>query len=158
MVTMLEIKAAYDSAKAALQIAQGINSLNSETEKNAAIIDVQRNVVDAQRGLSSALETIDQLEREIARLKEWAKEKERYELRAIGDRAVAYAEKASIENPTTPHWLCQPCFDKSEKSAMQFQNVVSPIGGLGMFGVWRCNRCHADVLTPRHATPANPDG
>jgi len=153
MVTMVEFKAAYDATKAAFQIAEGYSSLKSEAAKNAAIVDIQRHVVESQRGLSAAMDEINALKQEIVRLKDWSGEKERYELKGIGSRAIVYAEKPTVENPKAPHWLCQQCFDDTHKSVLQFSGTVQPAGAYGIMGVWKCSRCKAEVLTGRNATP-----
>src|SRR5690348_15984493 len=112
MVTMLEIKAAYDSAKAAVEIAKGYSALKTEAAKNAAIIDVQQHVVEAQQGLSAALHRINELEQEIARLEDWSAEKKRYELAEAGRGSFAYRLKEGVESPEPPHWICPQCYQK----------------------------------------------
>jgi hypothetical protein len=154
---MASVAGAYDAAKAAFQMLQGYNSLKTEAAKNAAIVDIQHHVVETQRGLSAAMEEIDALKQEVVRLKDWSGEKKRYDLTPIGERAVVYAEKPDVEEPKAPHWLCQQCFDDTHKSALQFRDVVAPMGGLGMMAVWTCNRCKAEIRTGRHTTPAHPD-
>jgi hypothetical protein len=153
---MASIAGGYEAAKAAFQMLQGYSALKSEADKNAAIVDIQRHVVETQQGMATAMEEINTLKQEVVRLKDWTAEKERYELTAIGERAFVYAEKQGVENPKAPHWLCQQCFDNAHKSALQFATVVGMAGGLGQMAVWRCSHCNGDIRTGRHATPANP--
>jgi hypothetical protein len=154
---MASIAGGYEAAKAAFQMLQGYGALKSEAEKNAAIVDIQRHVVETQQGMAAAIEEIGALKQEIVRLKDWSSEKKRYDLTAIGERAIVYAEKQGVDNPKAPHWLCQQCFDETHKSALQFRDVVAPIGGLGMMSVWRCGRCKDEIRAGRSTTPANPN-
>ena len=141
MVGILEIKAAYDSAKAAFQIAEGISSLKTETAVNAAVIDLQRLVVDAQRGLSASLETIDELEKEIVRLKDWSAEKQRYELADAGEGSFAYKLKEGVEPPEPLHWICPHCYQKGEKAIMKHEDLP-----VGRCEVLACHPCGYEIV------------
>ena len=142
MVGVLEIKAAYDSAKAAFQIAEGISSLKTEAAVNTAVIDLQRHVVDAQRGLSASLETIDELEKEIVRLKDWAAEKQNYELAVTGQGSLAYKLKEGVEPPQPAHWICPQCYEDGKKSILKHETL--PVGRAETLV---CHRCGYDVVT-----------
>jgi len=158
MVGIIEVKAGYDAAKAAFQIAQGMSALKTEAAINGAIIELQRHTVDAQRGLSASLETIGELEKEIVRLENWSAEKERYKLKAISPRAYAYTIKPGIEGGDDPHWLCQPCFDSSHKSVLQWAGkTVSPSGITGTFATWGCRRCGQEIHVGRNQSPGDPN-
>jgi hypothetical protein len=141
MIGIMEIKAGYEGAKAALDIAKGVSSLKTETAVNAAIIDIQRHVVEAQQGLSTSLQKIDELEKEIVRLKDWSAEKERYELKDTGSGAVAYALKQSVAGGQPAHYLCADCFENGHKAYLQPEERVP---GRDQFLV--CNQCRADLL------------
>ena len=123
MVGILEIKAGYESAKAALQIAQGISSLKSETAVNAAVIDIQRHTLDAQQALSASLDRIGELEKEVMRLKDWSAEKECYELADTGQGSLAYRLKEGVQPPQPAHWICPHCYQKGEKSILNHETL-----------------------------------
>lgn len=142
MVGIVEIKAAYDSAKAAFQIAEGIGSLKTEAAVNAAIIDLQRHTVDAQRGLSASLETIGELEKEIVRLKDWSAEKQNYELADTGQGSLAYKLKDGVEPPQPAHYICPQCYEDGKKSILKHEAL--PIGRADTLV---CTRCNFDVVT-----------
>jgi hypothetical protein len=127
MIGIMEIKAGYEGAKAALDIAKGVSSLKTETAVNAAIIDIQRHVVEAQQGLSTSLQKIDELEKEIVRLKDWSAEKERYELKDTGSGAVAYALKQSVAGGQPAHYLCADCFENGHKAYLHGSHPLSTL-------------------------------
>ena len=107
------LQAGYAGTKAALDIAKGILSFKTEVERNQAVIDIQRHVLDtqcalgdAEREYTASLKRIDTLEAEIARLKDWSAEQERYELADAGAGTLAYRQKAAMEDGQPAHWLC----------------------------------------------------
>ncbi len=139
MVGILEIKAGYEGAKAALDIAKGINSLKTETAINGAIIEIQRHVVDAQRGLSASLQRIDELEKEIVGLKSWAAEKERYQLREFPAGSFAYALQVEKAEGEPAHNLCPNCYQEGHKAILQ--TVARHSNG----HIVSCLRCKAEI-------------
>ena len=144
-----QLSAAYASAKAALDIAQGIQSLNTETKVNQAVIDIQRHVIDAQRGLMDAeqihtglLKKIEALEAEIMRMKDWSAEQERYELADTGQGSFAYRIKPGMENGEPPHWICPNCYQDGKKSIMKEE--ILPVGSAHVLA---CHPCGFDCVT-----------
>lgn len=116
-LTMIEMfKAGYDGLKAAVDIAKGIEALKTETAINQAVIDIQRNVLEAQRALTNAeqmhaadLKRVAELEQKIAGFEAWESEKQRYQLEAVDRGAFAYVHKPGMESGEPPMWLCQTC-------------------------------------------------
>ncbi|MEH6714158.1 hypothetical protein [Parasphingorhabdus flavimaris] len=124
MIEQLQI--GYTGLKTALEIAQGIQALKTETAVNQAVIDIQRHVVEAQKSLTEAdtihsadLKRIDALEQEIVSLKDWSAEQENYELADAGNEVLAYRIKSSVETSEPPHWLCPNCYQNRKKSILQ---------------------------------------
>ena len=151
---MLEMfKAAYNGLKAAGDIAHGFIALKTETEKNAAIIDIQRHVLDGQRALMEAdmlhsadLRRIGELEQHIAGMENWDREKERYHLKAIDTGAFACMHKPGMDAGEPAMWLCQTCFEKRHKSPLQFRGQINSVGGgRGQHSKWGCNLCTSEV-------------
>lgn len=149
-----EIRAGYESAKAALNIAKGIGALKTETAVNGAVIDIQRHVLEAQQALSASLQRIDELEKEVVRLKDWSAEKQRYQLKRFFPGSVAYVLKAGMEEGEAPHRLCPDCFHRGNKSFFQ------PTGEqIRRYTVHRCYSCRAEAAMgqemPSDAAPDN---
>lgn len=149
-----EIQAGYAGTKAALDIAKGIFALKTEVERNQAVIDIQRNVIEAQNALSTAereysasLKRIDALEQEIVRLKDWSGELERYEPRDVYRGAVAYVMKHGMENGEEPHYLCANCFINKRKSFLQLKGTIGPDAKYG------CDACNGSIMISSRAHP-----
>lgn len=139
---LTEIKAGYDGAKAALDILKGVQSLQSETAKNQAVIEVQRLIIEAQQGLSVSVRQIEKLEADIARLKDWSAQKERYELADTGQGSLAYKLKEGVEPPEPTHWICPHCYEDGRKSILKHESLF-----VGRAETLVCHRCGFDVLT-----------
>lgn len=121
-----EIAAAATAAKHAYELVKGIGTLHTETEKNAAIIDVQQSIIDVQRQLAEAQHRYDELaqqkrksDMDLAARDEWAREAARYKLRPINTGVFVYALTAS--DGEVKHWLCAHCFQERRKSILQWQ-------------------------------------
>ena len=149
-----EIQAGMGSAKAALDILKGVQSLQTEAAKNQAVIDIQRHVIETQQGLTVSLKRIDELEAEIVHLKDWSSEKQNYELADTGQGSLAYHRKEGLEPPEPPHWICPQCYEDGKKSILKHEAL--PIGRCDTLV---CTRCDYDIVTSgvRHIqTPAKP--
>ena len=152
------IQLAYNSSKAAFDVAKGINSLSSEVEKNLAVVEIQRHVMEgnsnlmaAQQAHSDALKRIDALEKEVLHLKDWSGEKQNYVLKSIDPSGFAYVPKAGLENGQPPHWLCTNCFDQSEKSILQMKDAGGPMA------TYHCNRCSGQMMVYSRRHPSDVD-
>ena len=144
-----EIATGLQAAKSAYEIAKGIQSLKSENEVNSAVLDIQRMALDAQASLGQAhdrqttlTKTIDDLEKEIMRLKDWSAEKQRYELADTGQGTLAYRVKVGMEEGEPAHWLCPTCYQKSEKSLLQHETH-----SVGRVQVMICHPCGNEIIT-----------
>lgn len=116
-----ELASGMAGARAAYDIAKGINSLNTETERNQAVIDIQRSVLEMQQALMAANELLDAKDRKIAELGgliaargDWFDFAQGYELRDAGEGVFAYLSKAEklAKTGEPEHWLCPTCFDR----------------------------------------------
>ena len=155
------LQAGYESGKALIGIAQGLSSLKTETAVAQATIDIKRHVLETQKALDTAdrahasdLKQIDKLEAEILRLQDWAAAKDNYELKAITSRAYAYVIKSNAGMAGDAHWVCQPCFDTTQKCVLQWSGkTISPAGITGMFATWHCPRCQSEIHVGRNQSP-----
>lgn len=153
---LAEITAGYQATKATIDIARGIHALKSEAEVNSAVIEIQRLTIDAQHSLMAAQERhtamsaqIGDLEKEVARLKIWSTERDKYALRAVDTHGFAYMRKEGFEEGEPPHWLCVQCFDDGSKSVLQKQSENGP------HATHRCNRCSSTITIGIHRYPGD---
>jgi hypothetical protein len=121
-----EASAAFGSIKVAMDMAKGISALQSEVEINQAIIEIQRNLLDAQSAALADKETISNLRDEIAKLQitldtkqNWEAEKARYVLVKSECGTFFYELKPEYSDDETSHRLCSNCFHNEKKSILQ---------------------------------------
>lgn len=132
--------------KSAFNLIKGINKLQTMTEVNAVAIELQQMILTAQSDAAEAfaeqqimLENIRELKEELASVKAWETEKQRYELKEIGRGALAYVLKEGMENGEPSHKICPACYQNSKKFILQ----RSQKSGEGIFS--ECPSCKARV-------------
>lgn len=135
---LTEISAGLNSLKAAKDILQALNGIQSANAVNEVKFNLQSHLLDAQQGLFAAQEAqaaltsrIRELEQRIVEMKDWEAEKGRYQLHDIGRGAMAYVVKPGMENGEPAHWLCVKCFSHGQKSFMQFKGQDRRPGATG---------------------------
>src|SRR5258708_6881321 len=115
-----EALAGLGAFKTMYDLAKGLKEISDATIRNGAVIELQEKILSARDAQSALLEKVSTLETEMARLKAWDADKQRYELKAHGEReALAYALKPSMENGEPPHSLCPDCYQQTIKSIAQ---------------------------------------
>jgi hypothetical protein len=63
-----------------MDIAKGLKDINDATVRNAAVIELQEKILAAQAEQTALVVRVGELEKEVADLKAWDAEKQRYEL------------------------------------------------------------------------------
>lgn len=137
------VRAAMDIAKAMLQLRDLKLVAAKADELRLALSDVLGKLIDAQQAQMAQLEEIQALKAEAAKFGNWEAEKERYELKQIGDGAVARMLKPSARGEEPPHWLCPTCFENRKKSYFQFSTRMHGSRG----SVFRCKSCDGHLVT-----------
>lgn len=135
-----EIQAGFIGAKAAIDVAKGLQSLTTEAAINQAVIDIQRSALDAQQGLAAALKRIDELEAEIMDLKAWDGEKERYELKRFHPGTFAYVLRQSSADGEPLHRICANCYHQGKKALLQATSRLEL-----RRRVYRCPSCKTEI-------------
>ena len=113
------IKAAKDIAEAMVSARDTATFQEKRIELNSKILDAQGSMLAAQDESAALVQRVGQLEQEIARLKAWDTEKQRYELKRWGHGALAYVLKESEARGEPIHALCSACHDRGVKSRLQ---------------------------------------
>lgn len=151
------LKLAYDLSKAMLDVSGAVKVQGKIFELQREILSAQASAMGAQQAQTTLLSQIDNLEKEIVSLKDWGRDQERYELKAIDTGAFAYMLKPGMERDEPPHWLCAKCFGQRQKSFLQFRGQVSTIaGGRGMHAKWGCDTCRGEVMVYYQRKPSEP--
>jgi|SRR5215469_10846964 len=148
MPDMTAIAAALTAFQTAKNIAQSMIGLRDAAAFQSKMIEFQSAILDAQSAAfaanderSALIEKVSQLEKRVAEIEAWETEKQRYELKALGNHGVfAYALKGDAQNAEPPHHICPDCYQKGEKSILQ-QVTRFP----GHTDVRLCQRCGWEV-------------
>lgn len=126
----MEVASLLTSAKVAYQIAAGINALKNEVDRNQAVsrilealIQVQSEALSLQENQLQLGKTIQELEKERDRLKDWQIEKSRYELMEIARGVFARVEKGSVGNWQSTQKFCATCFEQNKKAPLQQEDA-----------------------------------
>jgi len=144
------ITAAWGSMKAVGELAKGFVSLHSAAEVQARAIELNQKIIDAQNAIFAAQTTqtalvdrVRELESQIARMKDWDAQKQRYQLATPFPGCMVYALKKTMSDGEPPHYLCTSCFQKGQRSILQ------GVEGRGHrnTSTYHCPVCNSDAIT-----------
>jgi septal ring factor EnvC (AmiA/AmiB activator) len=149
------VKAATEIVKTIAGLRDSAKLLENTVELNQKILSVQTALADAQAEQTTLIQTIRQLEEEIARLKAWDAEKERYELQRFDPGVFVYVLKPEAARGEPIHKLCAACYQNGKKSILQVTTEIR-----ARRRVHQCPDCKTDfafgaespVSLPRQAT------
>jgi hypothetical protein len=118
-----EIGAAVSGIKATLDIVKAMTGLRDAEAFRSKSIELQTSILDsldqaiaAREAYSEQLERVRILEAEVSALKDWGKERDKYEMKSVGQGSTVYMLKPEARNGEPPHWLCPNCFARGKKS------------------------------------------
>lgn len=141
---------AFAGLKEAGSLLKGFNQLKTEAEVaqktielNQIIAAVQSDLFDAQTAYSAAIGRIDELEKELVAVKDWAAEKQRYQLHQLAPGAFTYRLKPGMENGEPVHDICPQCYQQGIKSVLQF------VGYEKAFHKYSCSKCQTIIMGER---------
>ena len=142
---MIDIYEGLSSFKVMLDIAKGIKDLNDATARYAAVIDLQEKILAAQAAQSDLIQQVSNLEKEVAALKDWSAEKQRFELKDIGQGCIAYAMKAAMQGTEPTHYLCANCYTQGKKRFLQREAK-----DVGRAVTYACHDCGSEMYVQGH--------
>jgi hypothetical protein len=139
------------SLKAAKDIAESLINLRDTAKFQSAIVELQGKILSAQSDQFSLLERVRELEAELTQLQPWEAEKKRYKLTDYGSGTFAYELKAEAAEGEPIHRLCAACYQKGQKSILQFQFITS-----NSRERYDCPNCETafELGTPRPSGPS----
>jgi hypothetical protein len=147
------IGAAVTSLRMAGDVAKGLISLNTMAEVQSKAIELNEKIIDAQHRIFEAnaaqtelVERVRQLEGQIARMKDWDAQKQRYKLAAPFAGCMVYALQKSMSEGQPPHYLCASCFQKSDPSILQSREGRQTKEGR-VRGNFYCPACRSEAVT-----------
>jgi hypothetical protein len=143
-----EIAAAITGIRSALDVTKAMIGLRDAETFRAKSIELQGLIlesldkaIEAREAYTAQLDEIRALKTEMADLKTWGREKERYELKSVGAGGMAYMLKPDARGTEPPHWLCPNCFSQGKKSF--FQGSPSTVG---LHRMYVCSGCKGNLL------------
>jgi hypothetical protein len=139
-----EVFAGLSAIKTAFDIAKGLKDIDDATRRNAAIIELQKELLAAQATQSDLVQRIGKLEEEVHRFETWEVEKQRYELNAFGT-GFAYIVKPEARGTEPVHQICANCYARGKKSFLAVVPSNTARQALGMGTVYRCPECRAEI-------------
>lgn len=143
------IQGAMGSLKLAFDLTKKFLEMKSLGEVQGIVIALQREIMDAQSSTFAAqsdqaamAETVRTLKEEIARVKAWEEQKQRYALVKAWPHTgtVTYALKEESKGTEPPHWICAKCYEDSIKSILNPRKTR-----FGEPAVYCCPRCRTEL-------------
>jgi hypothetical protein len=151
------IQGAISSLKVAGDIAKSLLELKSVSEIQGKVVELQSAILSAQSSALSAnaaqsamVEEIRALKEEVARVKAWESQKQRYTLQSLWDGAAfVYVLKESAKGSEPPHRICAHCYEDGKRSILQQ-------GSENRFAHLFCPKCGTQLHNNvRHIEPAS---
>lgn len=154
---MTVIASALSGLKEATSLIQGFNQLKTDLEVaektialNQIIVSVQHDLFTAQASYAAAISRIDELEKTLMQMEDWAAEKHRYELYELRPGTFTYRLKKSVSGGEPIHDLCPQCYHRGIKSILQFAGAEKG------WHKYSCHGCNAFIYgepKPSYAQP-----
>ena len=142
-----EVFAGLSAFKTLLDLAKGLKDIDDAVRRNAAVMELQEKILEAQSAQSTLVERNSELEKEVADLKAWGAEKQNYELKGIEGRSFVYVKKPTVQSSEPAHWLCATCYQHNQKSFMQF------FAEERREHIYKCPQCEAILRVNWNITP-----
>lgn len=140
--TIASLKFAGDVAKSLLELKTLGDVQGKVIELQSAILSAQGSALSANAEQSAMVEEIRKLKEEIASVKAWQSEKQRYKLTNQWDGGgVAYALKETMANGEPPHVICTKCYEDGRKS------ILNPSRNVRGFLDYVCPICSSQIPT-----------
>jgi hypothetical protein len=131
-------------------LAKGLKDINDASIRNASVIELQEQILAAQVAQAELIERVRELEKEVASFKRWDAEKEKYELKDIGQGAFVCMRKDGAEPRKPPHWLCTKCYRDGKDSIFLRTETRSGFGKV----LWLCPECSSTISVDHRITPS----
>jgi hypothetical protein len=116
-------------------MAKALKDINDATNRNVAVIALQEQILAAQLAQSTLIERVRELEGEMARVKAWEAEKQRYKLEELPPGVFVRTLKPDMAAGEPMHRICQTCYERGKKSVL---NASEPYNGQRDL---TCNEC-----------------
>lgn len=140
--TITGLKVAGDIAKSMLELKSLSDVQGKVIELQGTILAAQSSALSANADQAAMADEIRTLKKEIARVKAWEAQKQRYKLHSPWEGSVVYALKQSMSDSEPPHWICTSCYENGRKS------ILNQIQGKEGWYLVTCPVCKSQVQSP----------
>ena len=151
-----ELVAATTGLRAVSDMVVGLQNLKTTADVHAKAIELNQKILTVQQELFAAhmketalVDEVRDLKGQIARMKDWDAEKQRYELAAPFSGCMVYALKKSASDGKTAHYLCTSCYQKGQPSILQGREGRQTKEGKG-HAAFICDVCGSVAETNSH--------
>ena len=158
MIDIGSISSLAGSLKAASDIAKAMIALRDAEAFQAKAIELNREIMSAQSSALAAysdqaamIERIGNLEKQIAELEAWEREKERYQLTDHGGGTFTYGLKTGMEGSEPFHRICAHCYQQRRKSILQSHGTF--MGGREKV---TCHACQGSFMLGLYVNSTSP--
>jgi hypothetical protein len=152
MMVVAEAMMGVTAFKAAMDISKGIKDIDDRARRNEAVIELQGKILSAQSAQAALIQSVKDLEEEVAGLKAWDADKQRYQLTEAGPGIFTYSLKEGVENGEPAHQMCTSCYQHGFKSIL-----AAATWNPGMARVLICNDCGWYAYLVGDADPQHKD-
>lgn len=153
MTDMSTIAAALSSFGALKDIAQAMIGLRDAQALQAKIIEFNGQLIDAQTKIfavneerSTLIARVRDLEKQVTNLEAWEAQKQRYELKAIGQGSFAYSLKTEAQGSEPPHYICANCYENQQTSILQPERTSAASRALAIPPMLFCPKCNTKFV------------
>jgi len=145
--TVSSFKLISDIIKGILELKTSADVKAKVSELQNAVLSAQSSALAAQAQQTAMVEEIRNLKEEIARVKKWEKEKQRYKLISPWSGTVLYALKKESSASEPPHWICTKCYEDGRKSILNPQKKAI---AKYFSHVYVCPVCKSEYFSNEH--------
>jgi uncharacterized protein YlxW (UPF0749 family) len=97
-----EVFAGLGALKTAFDMTQGLQKIHDAVARDRAVIELQKEILAAQAAQSALVQSVSDLEKEVARLNDWEADKNRYQLRVRMASRVRPGASAAVPAQVAP--------------------------------------------------------
>jgi hypothetical protein len=138
---MADVAGALGAAKAAFDLTKAFVDVRDATKVQAVRFELMGLLLQAQETEVSLIAEKRELEERVRDLEAWDGEKQRYELKDVGQGCIAYALKADAQGAEPPHSLCAGCYNQGRKSILVPFHI-----SIGRGEALQCHTCGSEMV------------
>jgi hypothetical protein len=113
-----EVFAGLGAFKMMLDTAKTLKDMNDAAVRNAAVIELQGQILSAQEQQATLIQQVQALEKRVADFDRWQVEEARYQLTELPPRIYVYSLKPEMAQGEPKHQICQKCYQHRRKSIL----------------------------------------